>query len=284
MAAISSILSGVDWNDVLKTIGSTAVVVAILGFLAQATIKHFLDRNIEVHKADLKRAADQELADAKARVDAALLTQKAAFDRQMEAFKSDLATRTARDERIRQEVVRWANPILGSVLDLQRRLDNILNKEAYLVLSPTSKDKINSEWSITYDYFLPSTVFLLSQYFCWVHLLEEKLSFELFEKHAEKDAFFDKVRAVGRTLSSFPLKELAGISGTGDRQVFGMQQRAMGERLAVADGLNTRCMRYSDFLEKWTDSAFRTQFDALTQFVDRLEPSHGGHLSISEGD
>jgi hypothetical protein len=44
MEVINSILSGVDWNDVLKTIGSTTVVVAILGFLAQATIKHFLKR------------------------------------------------------------------------------------------------------------------------------------------------------------------------------------------------------------------------------------------------
>jgi hypothetical protein len=39
---------------------------------------------------------------------------------------TDLAERTALTERIRQEVVRWANPILGSVMELEKRLENIL--------------------------------------------------------------------------------------------------------------------------------------------------------------
>jgi hypothetical protein len=75
----------------------------------------------------------------------------------------------------------------------------------------------------------PSTVFLFSQYFCWIRLLEEKLSFELFERQTDKDTFFNKVEEVARTLASFPLRELNGIPGRGDLQVFRLQQRAIGE-------------------------------------------------------
>jgi hypothetical protein len=145
----------VDWNAVITMIGSTTVVVGILSFLAQTIIKHFLNRDIETHKADLKRDTDRELANMKARADAALLEQKADFDRQMEALKSELATKAARVERLRQEVIRWANPILGSVMSLQRRLDVVLNEEGYLALSPMVEGNINRNWSATYQYYLP---------------------------------------------------------------------------------------------------------------------------------
>jgi hypothetical protein len=271
---MTAILSSVDWNGVFTKIGSTAVVVAILGFIAQVIIKHLLSRDIAQYKANLKREADRELADARARVENALLEVRAEFDRQIETFRTELATRTALAERIRQEIVRWANPILGAVMELHRRLDNILKNEGYLALSPTVEKRVNSEWSITYEYFLPSTIFLFSQYFCWIRLLEEKLSFELFERHADKDAFFSKVYTVRRTLGSFPLKELQGLQGAGDRQVFGLQQQALGETLAVHDGTDLRCMRFSEFTDKWRETEFSRRFDPLTHFIDRLEPEN----------
>jgi hypothetical protein len=169
----------VDWGDVLKTIGSTTVVVAILGYVAQTSIKYFLDRDAET-------------------------------------FKSEVARKTARLDRVRQEVLRWSNPVLGSVQELQGRLKNVLDDDGYLALAPDSK--LNPDWSIDHQYFLSSTVFLFAQYFCWVHLLEERLNFELFEQQAEKDDFFREVKDVERTLASFPLDELRGRSGRGDRQ------------------------------------------------------------------
>jgi hypothetical protein len=197
---MTAISSGVDWGDVFKTLGSTTVVIAVLGFIGKATINQFFRRDVETHKANLKREADLALADAKARLDlelaatrartdAALLEQKANFDKQMEAFKTDLATNTARADRIREDIERWANPILGSVMELQGRLDNILKEEGHLALTPVAQDRINREWSITYEYFLPSTVFLFSQYFCWVRLLEETLSFELLRSMPIKMLF-----------------------------------------------------------------------------------------------
>jgi hypothetical protein len=274
----------VNWDDILKTVGSTAVIVTALGFVAKAIVGQVLRRDIETHKSTLYRDASQELADAKANVDrelaafqartqTALQTQKVQFDEQMETFKRTLDTRFARDDRIRQEVMRWANPILGAVTHLHRRLQDILHDRGYLALSPEYRKNVNPEWSITYDYFFVSTLYLLGRYFCWIRVLEEKLSFEMFERHEAKDAFFDKVRVVGRMLSAFPLKELRGVSGTGDRQVFTLQQQALGETMAVLDGDELRCMRYSEFLEKWSEVPFRRTFEPLEHFIDRLEPT-----------
>lgn len=80
-----------DWADVLKTVGSTTAIAAVLGFLGQVAIKHLLHRDIDAHKFNLKRESDLALAEAKAQVerelttnraraDAALLVQKAIFD------------------------------------------------------------------------------------------------------------------------------------------------------------------------------------------------------------
>jgi hypothetical protein len=250
----------VDWDDVIKTLGSTAVIIAALGFLAQNMFKQLLKRDIETHKDELKRETDS-----------ALMERKSEFDRQMEAFKIELATQTALADRIREEVARWANPILDSVRQLQGRLKNILFDDGYLGLSPSASEHINPEWSVTYEYFLPSTIYLFCQYFCWIRLFEEKMSFELFTEHKEKDDFRDKVRAVSQTLGSFPLRALEGLGGAGDRQVFGLQQRAMGEALAGPQDAAPRCMRYSEFVEKWGDPAFSRLFDPLVNFIDKLD-------------
>ena len=61
---------------------------------------------------------------------------------------------------------------------------------------------------------------------------------------------------------------------SGDPQVFAMQQRALGESLAVREDGEVRCMRYSAFLQRWSDAAFRCSFDPIVRFADRLEPTN----------
>ncbi len=139
-----------------------------------AAHKTSLDRDIEKYKADLKRQvdleiaaartradqelantkirsetelaqlrmqADMELARSKARSDAALEGQRSEVARQMASFQSGLAAGTARADRIREQVVRWANPILGSVMDLTNRLQNVLRNEGYFALSPETEGR-----------------------------------------------------------------------------------------------------------------------------------------------
>jgi hypothetical protein len=282
---MTALASGVDWADVLKTVGSTTAIAAVLGFLGQVAIKHLLHRDIDAHKFNLKRESDLALAEAKAQVeqelttnraraDAALLVQKAIFDKQLETYSTDFASRALRAQRIRQDLQRWANPILRTVMELERRLDNILKNEGYLALSPDAKNRVSSEWPVTREYFLSSTIFLFSQYFCWIRLLEERLSFELFEYNSDKDDLLKKIGDVRRTLSEFPLAELRGLSGVGDRQIFCLQQRGIGEMLALPDGANLRCMRFSEFVQNWSEPEFRDRFEPLTCLLDGIAPTN----------
>jgi hypothetical protein len=67
---------------------------------------------------------------------------------------------------------------------------------------------------------------------------------------------------------------LKSLVKSGDRQVFKLQQRALGEALFVLDGSELRCMRFSEFLEKWTQPAFKPFFDPLSRFIDQLKPEN----------
>src|SRR4051812_13985321 len=52
----------------------------------------------------------------------------------------ELETQKEKNERIRQVTIRWANPILGAVRDLEYRLVNILDKGGHRVLNEEYKE------------------------------------------------------------------------------------------------------------------------------------------------
>ena len=56
---------------------------------------------------------------------------------QIEKYRDiqELETKGQKQERLRREVIRWANPILGSVQSLKSELDNILNNYGYLAMT-----------------------------------------------------------------------------------------------------------------------------------------------------
>jgi hypothetical protein len=250
----------IDWSGLIKTLASTAIIVAALGWIASKGIEHWLGLQVENHKSALDQQVETFKSDLKAK-----------SDRQLEEFKNQLAERTAQKERIRNEVARWSNPIPAAVTGLKNRLENILDHQGYLALSPDARQRVNSQWSIQYDYFFPSTIYLFSRYFCWTGLLEEKLSFELFDKQDDKEAFFARIRAVNRNLSEFPLSELRDIKSVEDSQIFNLQQRSMGEALRPKG--ESRCMNYAEFLERWSETSFQKSFEPLTTFIEGLEPS-----------
>lgn len=53
---------GVNWTDVVNTLGSTAVIVITAGFVGRSLFKAWLDRNLENHKLALQSQSKQELA------------------------------------------------------------------------------------------------------------------------------------------------------------------------------------------------------------------------------
>ena len=174
-------------------------------------------------------------------------------------------------ERIRQEVIRWANPILGAVQDLRYRLINILEDRGYRVLNKNYQQETIPQWSISYEYLMESTLYLFAQYFAWIYLFEEELSFEIFHSHKSKDRFLDAIHGVSQALGSFPLKggECSGV----DTQIFNLQQRSIGELLIIRPESGSRyCMSYPEFAEKLHNPNFGRYIQPLVELLDGLEP------------
>ena len=176
-------------------------------------------------------------------------------------------------ERLRQEVVKWANPILSAVRALMYRLQNILEgrQVGYLALSKSYKRSIDPQWSITYEYFFESTLYLFAEYFAWIRMFEEELSFEMFRSHAKKDEFMEAIRIVSKALSSFPPKTY-DCSGP-DTQVFNLQQRSIAELMIVRSDSGSRsCLSYPEFANRMNDQKFSDYFEPLVKLLDELTP------------
>ena len=184
-----------------------------------------------------------------------------------------LAERAGEKERIRQELLRWANPVLDAVEGLESRLDNILNKGLYQALHKDRKNRrVKPDWAVSYDYVLPTTLFLFANYFAWIRLLQERLSYELFESEEVEKLFFDALWEVTKALSDWPR---AGVDGGGrDAQVFALQQRAIGQAVVRRDTETPRPMTVPEFLSAYGDRdepTFNAILEPLRELVEDLE-------------
>lgn len=262
----------VDWTAVLAQLGTTATVVAALAWLAKALGQQWLARDLEAHKAALKRAGDEVIA-ANARE---LELLKSSQAREGETHKARLAAAAARTERARQEIERWASPIRGAVRDLERRLANIQAEGAWIALAPEPEKHVPG-WAIGHDYFLRSTVFLFCQYFCWAGLLRRQLRFDLFRDGLDRNDFLALLRQADRCLSSWPLDPppdppADAAADDPDRPIFNLEQRAIGEACVAAVGGQEGCLGYAAFLDKWADPLFQARIAPLLALLAGLSP------------
>jgi hypothetical protein len=245
-------------RDVVTFLGGATALLAAIAWLVQALVKTVLARDLKSFENDIKGKADQELAILRAQL-------KSAHDHQGRAADAE----AARDERIRAEILKWANPILGAVADLSRRLDNILKNSGYLALQKSPAKPIPHNWSISYDYFMPSTLYLFCQYFYWVRRLQIDLSFELFAHQTDKDTFLDKVGKVSSALGQWPLASNSNPTGT-DMQLFTLQQRLLGDAVTVRQD-NRRCMGYDEFVDVWDEAPLADHLAPLRALLDELD-------------
>lgn len=174
-----------------------------------------------------------------------------------------------RERHVRQEIIRWANPILGAVGDLRARLGNILDDGAYVALDPRWDPKSNPSWSISYDYFMCSSLYLFANYFARTRMLEETLSFELFNSQAEKDRLFGALRGVSKALGSYPPDYTC--SGP-DVQIFGLQQRALGELIVRRENDKDQCWTYPEFVDAMKKPEVADHFASLRQLLEAIRP------------
>src|SRR5262249_53286505 len=121
-------------------------------------------------------------------------------------------------------------------------------------------------------YFMNSTLYLFGVYFAQTQALRESLSFELFRNQRDKNKLFEALASVGEALGNFPPPY--HCSGD-DRQVFHLEQRSMGDIL-LREADHSRCISYSDFLNKLHDDRFSMVFLPLRKLLEGVEPTPDG--------
>ena len=255
----------INWQEVIQFLGGTAILVSIAAYLARSIVKQLLEKDLVRFKTDLDHRAERELAKVKSDLEKDVLKEKHKTDMTLEQQKVMLQREVSRDDRIRSEILKWANPILGAVRGLRSRLSNILEDDGYLALQSKPQRPIPTGWSIDYEYFMPSTMYLFCQYFCWVRLLQEELSFEPFESRTQKDDFGEALWKVSEALGKWPF-ECEGE----DIQVFNLQQRALGEALIVTRGAQRVCMGYHEFQQKYDKEPLAGVLKPLRGLLDGL--------------
>jgi hypothetical protein len=252
---------------IIKFLGGSALLLAAVAWLARSLIKLRIDKDLKEFEHSLKKRADDELEAIKIRANEDLESLKDNLQRERDVVNRAAEVVRARDDRIRTEILRWANPILDAVRALKSRLQNILHRDGHIALSETGLRPIPENWSISYDYFMPSTLYLFCQYFYWVRRLQEELTFELFTSHADKDKFFERLRRVTDALGEWPAPPPACIGI--DQQVFTLQQRVLGESMAAKQE-GRRCMGYDEFKEIWEERPFADHLAPLRALLEDL--------------
>lgn len=264
-----------DWDtlvqQVFAQVGTAAAIVGGLALVGKLAVERYFKAGLEKLKSDLKKQTELELLGIKNKFESDLLVEKTNAEKGIFLFQHGVETQAAGDERVRRELLAWANPILGAVEDLGARLTNILDAKGYEGLDSQTAT-LNPDWSMDYDYFLTSTLYQFSRYFCWIGMLEEDLSFEVFRSHKEMDEFMGNVIAVSKALGDYPPR----YEGTGnDTQVFRLQQRAIGQAMAIREGRRRACLGYNVFVARRADAAdkeVRPFFAPLEKLVDGLKP------------
>ncbi|MGE0321555.1 MAG: hypothetical protein AB7S68_04590 [Polyangiaceae bacterium] len=191
-------------------------------------------------------------------------------------LESDLATsrfdheqategEARRRERVREAVDRWGDDAFDAVKSLRRRLDNILVSGAHVALAQDCEERIAPSWSMTHSYYMNSTLYLFARLFFMDRILRLEIGEEVFGARDAKDEVVSELDRMIRELSSNRLH-----TGEGDRQVFRLQQQAIGEAVtqpvpAGDAAAPLRCLGYVDFLAQLGRS------DAmLTQVIEPL--------------
>ena len=264
----------------LLTGGVSAVLSVVSAWLTfQFVRKRELDTQFEQKQAELeiqmvnrKEELEKGLQLKKEELEKGLQLKKEELEHalRLDVEKSRLLRQSERQERIRERVVQYADPILLAVDDLLARLQNILKSGGYSALT-TNWDAVRPpNWSTTHRYIVDSTLYLFGRYFARAQQLADRLGSDVFRAQAEKDALFTALRKVGTALSEYPSAANRAGCGGDDTQVFVWQQRAMGEALAWDDVEEGRLLTYAAFTQR--DDRMSLYFEPLLKLLVDLSP------------
>jgi hypothetical protein len=138
----------IDWNTLLQTLGSTAVLVAPLGYLGQTVIKLWMDRDLAAYKATLNAQAQEKLEELKTelrvKADAALAKTNAGqvgVQKEVSEFQSRLMAQSSRQERVAAGARRWSHDI-DVVEGLRSNIGKILSVDCSLALDACRSEPV----------------------------------------------------------------------------------------------------------------------------------------------
>src|SRR3954447_23764278 len=89
-----------NWTEILKFLGGSTVLLAAVGFVIKSIATHFLNRDLESLKDEIKSESDQELQAFKGAQDAALQELRGSQDKALQAMRE---AQEAKMEKLRQE-------------------------------------------------------------------------------------------------------------------------------------------------------------------------------------
>jgi len=173
----------------------------------------------------------------------------------LKKFEMELNKKYQKDERKLEELKKWTNPLLSSLNGLIGRLNNIVNEDGYKHLSNSSSE---------YEYYMPSTLYYLSQYLCYIQILREEINYEIFDDNKNESNFFQVLKKVN--------KSLRGKDNNFDRPLYSLEQREISELMMDINYNNKRvCKSYYSFHEKFETPEMREILKPLRNLFENIQ-------------
>ena len=164
--------------------------------------------------------------------------------------------------------------IRNALVELEEHLDNILNRDGFIAMTPEWNQHPHPQWPITYEYFMEGALFFFGQFFASIQMLMQDLGIDRFSVEQNYPLLFSKIEHVVRAIDGFPpdfLQPYEYCEGN-DAQVFLLHQRALGELMIVSENNTKRCMRLTEFYETLRDQRFKIALAPLIGLLQGISP------------
>lgn len=178
------------------------------------------------------------------------------------------------DQRLRQVVERYQEPLVRAAFELQSRLWNIA-RAGFLTRYHVKGER--GEQGIETKYAVDSTIWLVAQYFCWVELLRREAQFLRLQRDDQTVRLQELLDNIAHTFGTDALDQ--------PLRVFRSEQRAIGE-LMVIQGWDsggagrTDSLGYAGFCSRLDDPTFERWFASLRADVSLLADQGGRSVRL----
>jgi hypothetical protein len=163
---------------------------------------------------------------------------------------------------------KYQDPLLLAAFTLRQKIQGILNEAGSMAFQPPNPSGARG-YSVTEDYFILHTAFLVGQFFAWVYILRLESQFLSIQRSHKTRALTD---------AFFSIEE--AWTEDGDRYMLWRgQQSGIGELMTVTDNGQRSCMGYAAFRHLWyTDPQFKQWFGDF----GRLPRPVGGRVRLEK--